>query len=157
MEKVYMSRAGYEKMKLELDDLKNEKRPYITKKIEEARAHGDLKENAEYHAAREEQGMTEARIIEIEDKMARATIVNNKDIPSDAIYIGATVTLLDEDMDMEIIYTLVPEDEADFTEGKISINSPVGKALLGYKIGDTVTIEVPARKLIYKVMKIERL
>lgn len=144
-------------MKAELRDLKTEKRPYITKKIEEARAHGDLKENAEYHAAREEQGMTEARISDLEDKLARAEIIDNKDIPSDAIYIGATATLYDTDMDMEIVYTLVPEDEADFSEGKISINSPVGKALLGYKVGDKIEVVVPARTIIYEVLKIERL
>ncbi len=157
MEKVYLSRKGYQNFKEELEHLKAEVRPGLSKKIEEARMHGDLKENAEYHAAREEQGLTEARINEIQDKMARTQIIDDQDIASDAIYVGATVTLYDQDIDTEIVYTLVSEDEADFAEGKISISSPVGKALLGYKVDELVEIKVPARTIVYKVVKIERL
>ncbi|OED36917.1 transcription elongation factor GreA [PVC group bacterium (ex Bugula neritina AB1)] len=157
MEKVYLSQKGYNNLKTELDNLKTNVRPQLSKKIELAREHGDLKENAEYHAAREEQGLAEARINEIQDKLARAKIVDNEEISTDAIYIGSTVTLYDQDMDSEIIYTLVSEDEASITEGKISISSPVGKSLLGHKVDDTIEIEVPARTISYKVIKIERL
>lgn len=157
MDKVYLSRNGYEKLKAKLFDLQNNVRPSLSKKIEEARSHGDLKENAEYHAAREEQGKTEALIAEMSDKLSRAYIIDEKDIPTDAIYIGATVTLYDKDMEKEIIYTIVPEDEANFAEGKISITSPVGKALLGHKVDEEIEIKVPARTITYRVIKIERL
>lgn len=157
MDYVYISKNGLENLKAELKNLKENVRPEISKRIEEARAHGDLKENAEYDAAREHQGITEARIREVEDRIARAKVIDDADIPADAIYIGATVTLFDQDMDLEVVYTLVPEDEADFAEGKIAVTSPVGKALLGYKTGDEVKIEVPARTIVYKVLNIERL
>jgi len=153
---VYLSQAGYDGFKLELKNLKEEKRPYLSKRIQEARAHGDLKENAEYDAAREDQGMTEARIRELEDKLSRAKIIDNEDISSDEVYIGASVTLLDIDMENEIVYSLVSEDEADFAAKKISISSPVGEALLGHKVGDVVKVQVPARLIQYKVLKIER-
>jgi transcription elongation factor GreA len=156
MEKVYLSRKGYEDLKKELAYLKNEKRPSVSKKIELAREHGDLKENAEYHAAREEQGLTEARISELSDKFARVQIIDDQNISTDAVYVGATVTLLDKDMDTEVVYMLVSEDEADFTENKISISSPVGKALLGNRVGDLVEIKVPIRMITYEVLKIER-
>ena len=156
MEKVYLSRKGYEDLKKELAYLKNEKRPSVSKKIELAREHGDLKENAEYHAAREEQGLTEARISELSDKLARVQTIDDQDISTDAVYVGATVTLLDKDMDTEIVYMLVSEDEANFAEGKISISSPVGKALLGNRVGDFVEIKVPIRMIVYEILKIER-
>ncbi len=156
MEKTYLSRQGFEKLKEELDYLKKEKRPAISKQIATARAHGDLKENAEYHAAREAQGHTEARIVELETKFANAVITDEADISSDAVYIGATVELFDIDMDKKIIYTLVSEDEADFSQGKISVTSPIGKGLLGKKIGETVKITVPARTIKYEIKKISR-
>ena len=156
MSKTYLSKEGYQKLKKELDFLKQEKRPEISKQIATARAHGDLKENAEYDAAREAQGHLEARIAEIETKLSTAVIVDNASIPTDAIYFGATVELLDIDFNRQITYTLVAEDEANFSQGKISISSPIGKGLLGYKEGDLVEITVPARTIKYKVLKISR-
>ncbi len=156
MSDVYLTREGYEKLKQEYDHLRNVKQPEISKQIATARAHGDLKENAEYDAAREAQGMTEARISELSDKLMRAKIIDDADLPTDAVYIGASVRLLDVDMEEEISYILVSEDEADFLEGKISISSPVGKALLGHKVGDSVEIEVPARVINYTILEITR-
>ena len=156
MADVYLSKAGYEKLEKELKYLRDVKRPEISKQIGEARAHGDLKENSEYHAAREAQGMTEARITELASKLANAKIIDNADIPKDAVYIGATVKLFDVDMENEIVYTLVSEDEADFSQGKIAVTSPIGKGLLGHKIGDVVKIQVPARTIQYKILQISR-
>ena len=157
MEKIYLSQKGYDDLKKELKYLQQEKRLEVSKKIQVARAHGDLKENGEYHAAREEQGLLEARISEMSDKLARATVLDNSDISSDAIYIGATVTLKDKDLDKVFVYSIVTEDESNFSQKKISIHSPIGKALLGHKVGDSVDIVVPARTIHYEVIKIERL
>jgi transcription elongation factor GreA len=156
MEKTYVTKQGYEKLKQELDFLKTTKRIEITRDIAEARAHGDLKENAEYHAAREAQGLNEARLIAIETKLATAVIINEADIPTDAVYIGATVELLDVDFERKITYTLVPEADSDFASGKISITSPIAKALLGGKIGEVVEVIVPARTVKYKILNISR-
>jgi len=156
MNKVYLSKDGYNKLKDELFSLKKEKRPQITQEIAEARAHGDLKENAEYHAAREMQGMVEARIAELEHKLSTATIIDDVNIPADQVYIGATVTLWDKEMKQEIKYTLVSEDEADFKTKKISVVSPVAKALLGHKVGDKVQVQVPARLITYEIKEITR-
>ena len=156
MKKVYLSREGYDKLKKELVDLKTNQRPAISKQIAEARAHGDLKENAEYDVARHAQGLSEARIAELESKLAVAKIIDNSEMSTDEIYIGATVTLLDIDLEKEIVYTLVSEDEADFAAKKISVASPIGKGLLGHKKGDKVSIQVPARTINYEVRGISR-
>lgn len=153
---VYLTNEGYEKLRLELEYLKTTRRRELSKEIGEARAHGDISENAEYDAAKEAQGLNEKRIAEIEDKLHRAKIIDDLDIPKDKIYIGATVALKDLDKEEEIKYTLVPAEEVNFKEGKISIHSPVAKGLLGRAEGETVEIKVPAGILRYKVIKISR-
>jgi transcription elongation factor GreA len=152
---IYLTKAGYEKLSQELEKLKN-KRKEISKAIGEARAHGDLSENAEYDAAKEAQALNEKKIAELEEKLSRARILEEKDIPQDQIFLGATVTLRDLDTGEEFQYTLVSEMEADLAENKISITSPVGKGLLKHKVGEIVEIKVPAGILSYQILKIER-
>ena len=154
--KIYLSPQGYEKLTKELEHLKTKKRRQLSKAIEAARAHGDISENAEYDAAKEEQGMNEKRIAELEDKLSNAEILDDSDIPKDEALLGATVKLKDLNSGEEIEYTLVAELEADFSSGKISVTSPVGKGLLGHKVKDTVEIHVPAGTLKYKIVKITR-
>lgn len=153
---VYLSREGYEKLRAELEYLRTTKRLQLSKDIGEARAHGDISENAEYDAAKEAQGLNEKKISELEDKLSRAKIIDDLDIPKDKIYIGATVRLKDIDSKEEIQYKLVSSEEADFTQGKISISSPIAKGLLGHKENDTVEIKVPAGILKYHIIKISR-
>ena len=156
MEKTYLSREGYEKLRKELDHAKKTERHAISKDIAAARAHGDLKENAEYHAAREAQSHLEAKIAELERKLSNSVIIDEANIPKDAVYIGATVKLLDTDLENEVEFTLVPEDEANFSAGKISVTSPLAKGLLGKKVGEVAVIKVPARVIKYKVLEIRR-
>lgn len=153
---IYLTRQGYEKLAKDLEYLKTIKRRELSKAIGAARAHGDISENAEYDAAKEAQGLNEKRIAELEDKLARGRIIDDEDIPKDEVLVGATVTLCDLDTNEEINYTLVSEEEADYTQGKISLTSPVGHALLGHKAGSLVEIKVPAGILKYKVIKITR-
>lgn len=155
MEKVYMTKEGFEKLKNELDYLKNEKRPEIQEAIGTARAHGDLKENAEYDAAREAQGLLEAKIRDLDDKLARTEIVDSSKIPQDAIYLGAKTELKDLDTGDIEHYQFVGAGEDDPINGKIQVTSPFAKALLGRKIDDEVSVTVPMGTLRYKVMKIE--
>jgi transcription elongation factor GreA len=156
MDDVYLTRAGYEKLMEELDFLKKEKRTQLSKAIGEARAHGDISENAEYEAAKEAQGLNEKRIAELEYKLAHARIIENEDIPGDEVLIGATVTLRDLDSQEVLEYTLVSEAEADYAAGKISVTSPVGIALLNHKEKEIVEIRVPAGVLRYELLKISR-
>jgi len=153
---VYLTRAGYEKLTKELEYLKTAKRRELSKAIGAARAHGDISENAEYDAAKEAQGLNEKKIAELEDKLSRGRILDDEDMPKDEALLGATVTLQDLDTEEEVVYMLVSEEEADYTQGKISANSPVGQALLGQKIGSKLEIKVPAGILKYKVLKISR-
>ena len=153
VEKMPMLAEGYEKLNEQLKALKAE-RPLIVDAIEEARAHGDLSENAEYHAAKERQGQVEATIADIEDKLSRAQIIDPRDLPGDRIVFGATVTLLDED-DKSVKYQIVGQAEADAKSGKISYNSPLGRALIGKSLGDEVEVTVPAGDRWYEVSKIE--
>ncbi|MBB5709088.1 transcription elongation factor GreA [Sphingomonas xinjiangensis] len=153
VDKMPMLKEGYEKLTAELKRLKTE-RPLIVDAIEEARAHGDLSENAEYHAAKEQQGQNEATIADIEGKLSRAQIIDPKDLSGDKIVFGATVTLLDED-DKPIRYQIVSETEADASIGRISYNSPIGRALIGRKIDEEVEVSVPAGDRYYLVSKIE--
>jgi len=153
---VYLTRDGYEKLVKELEHLKQVKRKQLSKAIAEARAHGDISENAEYDAAKEAQGLNEERIAELESKLGMARILEHENIKSDEVLIGATVGLQDLDTNEVFDYTLVSEMEADFASGKISINSPVAKGLLRHKVGDVVEIEIPAGKLKYKILKISR-
>lgn len=153
MEKVPMLAEGYEKLTAELKLLREE-RPRIVDAIEEARAHGDLSENAEYHAAKERQGHVEAQIAEIEDRVSRAQIIDPTTLSGDRVVFGATVTLLDED-DKKHRYQIVGQTESDANAGRISYNSPLGKALIGRKTGDDVEVTVPAGERSYEIQKIE--
>ena len=153
---IFLTKQGYEKLRKELKALRGTKRREIADALEKARLLGDLSENAEYDAAKQSQDINEKRIYELEHKLGRARILDNEDIPKDKAYVGAKVTLLDADSKEEIVYMLVAEDEADFGQGKISLSSPVGKALLGKKKGEIVNIKVPAGTLRYKIMHISR-
>jgi transcription elongation factor GreA len=142
--KVPMTITGAERLRAELQELKTETRPKIVAAIAEARAHGDLKENAEYHAAREQQSFMEGRINEIEHKLSHAQIIDVTKLPhSGKVVFGVTVELIDTDSDEESRYQIVGEDEADIKAGRISVNSPIARALLGKEEGDTVEVQVP--------------
>ena len=154
MDKTPLTKDGEKKLQEELKNLKLE-RPKITKAIAEAREHGDLKENAEYHAAREQQSMVEARIKDIEFKLGNSEIIDSKFSENkNQIIFGSTVELLNTKDNSKIKYQLVGEDEADLTKNKISFNSPIGKGLMNKKIGDIITILVPKGKLNFKVINI---
>ena len=153
VEKMPMLQEGYQKLTADLKRLKEE-RPQIVDAIEEARAHGDLSENAEYHAAKERQGQIEASIADIEDKLSRAQIIDPKELSGDKIVFGATVTLLDED-EKAIRYQIVGQTEADAKTGRISYNSPLGRALIGRKVDDEVEVAVPAGDRYYLVSQID--
>ena len=152
---IYLSQEGYDKLKMELEELKGVKRPEISKKIAEARDFGDLKENAEYHAAKEAQAVLEAKILQLEQTMSRAKILKKNDIASDKVTILSQVRLKDINRDMEVEYTLVSPQESDFKQNKISTASPVGKALLGKQKGDVVEVRVPAGVLKYEVVDLK--
>ncbi|MCO4091777.1 MAG: transcription elongation factor GreA [Sphingorhabdus sp.] len=152
-EKYPMLAEGYEKLTTDLKRLRDE-RPLIVEAIEEARAHGDLSENAEYHAAKERQGQVEAAISDIEDKIGRAQIIDPSTLSGDKIVFGATVNLLDEN-DKPVRYQLVGETEADAKAGRISYNSPLGRALIGRVVEDEVELTVPSGDKYYLVSKIE--
>lgn len=153
VEKLPMLAEGYERLTAELKALREE-RPLIVDAIEEARSHGDLSENAEYHAAKERQGQVEASIGDLEDKLSRAQIIDPLSLSGDRIVFGATVTLLDED-DKPVKYQIVGPYEADAKIGRISYNSPLGKALIGRKVKDEVEVTVPSGDKFYLVKKIE--
>ena len=152
-DKMPMLAEGFEKLTSDLKRLRTE-RPQIIDQIEEARAHGDLSENAEYHAAKERQGQVEASISDIEDKISRAQIIDPTSLSGDKIVFGATVTLLDED-EKPVTYQLVGEAEADAKRGMISYNSPLGRALIGRQAQDEVEVTVPSGDKFYLVEKIE--
>jgi transcription elongation factor GreA len=152
-EKYPMLVEGYEKLTTDLKRLRDE-RPMIVEAIEEARAHGDLSENAEYHAAKERQGQVEASISEIEDKIGRAQIIDPSTLSGDKIVFGATVSLMDEN-DKPVRYQLVGETEADAKAGRISYNSPLGRALIGRIVDDEIEVTVPSGDKYYLVSKIE--
>ena len=153
VDKLPILKEGYDKLTAELKRLKIE-RPLIVDAIEEARAHGDLSENAEYHAAKEQQGQNEATISDIEGKLSRAQIIDPRDLSGDKVVFGATVTLLDED-DKPLKYQIVSETEADARTGRISYNSPLGRALIGRKVDEEVEVTVPAGDKFYLVSKVE--
>lgn len=143
-ERVPMTPAGYKNLQAELKRLKAEERPKIIQAIEEARAHGDLSENAEYDAAKEAQGQLDQKLKEIEDHLARAQVIDPETLSGDRIVFGATVDLMDLTRDKQLTYMLVGEDESDLSSGKISIKSPLGKALIGKKKGEYFTFQSPA-------------
>jgi len=156
MNEIYLTRAGYQKLMGELEALKTVQRRKFSKAIGEARAHGDIGENAEYDAAKEAQAHNEKKISELEEKLSRARIIDDEDIPKDRVLVGATVKLKDLDSEEEIEYTLVSEEEADYSQGKISTSSPVGGSLLNHKVNDIVEIKIPAGVLKYKIIAISR-
>ena len=154
MEKEPITISGLQKLKLELDNLKNIKRPKIVAAIAEARAHGDLKENAEYHAAREQQSFVEGRIKDIEGKLSNSQIIDISRIPkSDKVIFGTTVIVADDDK--EITYKIVGEDEADLKKGKISVTSPISRSLVGKSEGDSVTIKTPSGEINYEIIEVK--
>ncbi len=155
MEKVYMSQDGFEKSKKELDEMKMVKRAEIQEAIATAREFGDLKENAEYHAAREAQGLLEARIRQLDDKLARTEIVDSSNIPTDAIHFGAKVEVRDMDTGDIENYELVGAGDDDPINDKILVSSPFAQALLEHKVNDEVEVNAPAGVLRFKILKIE--
>ncbi|MFA4991525.1 MAG: transcription elongation factor GreA [Candidatus Omnitrophota bacterium] len=153
---VFLTKQGFEKLKEELRILKTQKRKEIANALEKARQLGDLSENAEYDSAKQAQAINEKRIMELEIKLATARILDENSVSTDKAYIGATLKLVDIDSKEELVYKLVTEDEADFSEGRVSVSSPVGKALLGLKRGDIANIKVPSGVLKYRVVDISR-
>lgn len=153
-ERAPMTAVGFGKLKDELRRLKAEERPSIVREIEAARAHGDLSENAEYHAAKEKQGQLEARIAQLEDRLARAQVIDPTGQPIDRVRFGFTVDLEDADTGEQVTYTLLGEEEADVAQGRISVTSPVGRALLGKVVGDSVTVQIPKGTREFEVLEI---
>ncbi|HMB97920.1 MAG TPA: transcription elongation factor GreA [Balneolaceae bacterium] len=156
MKKNYLSKEGYERMEAELRDLKTRGRKEIAEEIAEARAKGDLSENAEYDAAKEAQGYLEKKIAELEHTLATSEIIDERNIDDTKAFLLSTVTILNRKTNKEMKYTLVSKDEADFKEKKISVDSPIGQAILGKEVGDIVDVNVPAGKLKLEIKKIER-
>ncbi len=154
-EKIPMTPEGHAALEREAKHLKSVERPRIIKAIAEARAHGDLSENAEYHAAKEQQGMTEARVKELENSLSRAQIIDVSKMDGDKIKFGATVTLVDEDTEEEIRYQLVGDFESDASNGKISISSPVARALMGKEVGDSAEVSTPGGGRYFEILKVE--
>ncbi len=152
---VPMTSEGYQRLQEELKQLIRVERPKVVQDIAEARDHGDLSENAEYDAAKDRQGFIEGRIKELNDKIARAQVIDPKSINSEKIVFGAKVTLFDIDTEKEVSYQIVGEDEADIKVGKISITSPVGKSLIGHTVDEEVKIIVPSGIRVYEVTGIE--
>ncbi|MTI51208.1 MAG: transcription elongation factor GreA [Alcanivorax sp.] len=158
MQRVPMTTAGAEALRKELDQLKKVDRPRISAAIAEAREHGDLKENAEYHAAREQQGFCEGRIQDIESKLSNAQIIDITSIQNTGkVIFGVTVTIVDVDSEEEKVYQIVGDDEADIKSGKLSVNSPIARGLIGREEGDTVQIDTPGGTKEYEVDKVEHL
>jgi transcription elongation factor GreA len=155
LDSVPMTREGYNKIKAEISRLENEEMPAITEKIAEARAEGDLKENAEYHAQRENQGKVAAKIAQLKGKIAKASIIDISQLPKDEVVFGCTVTVEDLAYGDEEEFTLVGAGEEDYDAGKILVTSPFGQGLIGKKVGETAEIEVPAGTQKFKILKIE--
>lgn len=154
-EKIPMTAAGYSALETELKTLKSVERPNIIVAIQEARAHGDLSENAEYHAAKERQSFIEGRILEIEDKISRAQIIDVSKLSGKVVKFGATVTVVDEDTEKKSKYQIVGDIEADFSKGLISISSPLARALIGKSVGDSVDVNTPGGGRTYEIAKVE--
>ena len=153
-----MTTAGEAALKSELEHLKRVQRPAIVKAISEAREHGDLKENAEYHAAREQQGFCEGRIQEIESKLADAVVIDISNIPlGDKVIFGVTVTIINCDTDEEMRYKIVGEDEADIKDSKISVTSPIARSLIGKMVGDIVSVQTPGGTVEYEIDLVEHI
>lgn len=155
MEKVPMTKKGSERLLEELKNLKLIERPAVIAAIAEARAHGDLSENAEYHAAREKQSFIEGRILELEDAISRAQVIDTSTLSGEKIVFGANVLLFDEDMEEEISYQIVGQYEADLQQGRISIQSPLARALIGKFVGDVAEVSSPNGGKSYEILKVE--
>ena len=154
MEKVPMTPGGYDRLDEELRRLKYVERPAVIQAISEARAHGDLSENAEYHAAKERQGWIEGQILELEDKFSRAEVIDISKLAGDTVKFGATVTLIDEDTEQKKTWQIVGDYEADVKSGKISISSPIARAVIGKKKGDSVEVSAPGGSKTYEIGKV---
>ncbi len=150
-----MTPEGHAKLKEELGRLKTEERPRIIREIGTAREHGDLSENAEYHAAKDRQGMIEARISELESKIGLAEVIDISDLSGDHIQFGATVTVVDEETEEESTYQIVGVDEAEVNEGRLSISSPLARALIGKSSGDAIEINTPGGARNYEILAVE--
>jgi transcription elongation factor GreA len=155
MDKVPMTVEGYAALESELKRLKTEERPSIIAQISEARSHGDLSENAEYHAAKERQSFIEGRLAELEDKIARAQVIDPAKLGGSSVKFGATVTVQDEDSGSKAKYKIVGEDEADVKAGKISISSPIARAMIGKEEGDVVEVMAPGGPKSYEILKVK--
>lgn len=155
MDKVPMTAEGYAALEAEIKYLKTVERPRIIKQISDARTHGDLSENAEYHAAKDQQGWVEARVAELEDKVSRAEVIDVSKLSGDTVKFGAFVTLVDEDSEDESVYQIVGEFEADVKKGKISVTSPIARAIIGKRKGDSVEVMTPGGGKSYEIVKIK--
>lgn len=155
MEKVPMTAGGFNRLQEELKHLKSVARPEVIKAIAEAREHGDLSENAEYHAARERQSFIEGRVMELEDRISRAEIIDTSKLSGDTVKFGATVTLADEDTDEEITYQIVGQDESDIKEGRLSITAPLARSLIGKAEGDQVEVTTPGGSKSYEIVTVQ--
>jgi len=154
MARIPITKKGYEALQAELERYKKVERPKNIRDIEEARAHGDISENAEFEAAKERQSHIDGRIRDLEHKLAEAQIIDTSNLSTEKVVFGATVTVRDLQSDKEQRYTLVGQDEADLKNGKISVQSPVGRALIGKRVGDTVEVQTPAKVAEYEVLNI---
>lgn len=155
MDKIPMTAAGYRALEDEIQHLKMVERPAVIKMIEEARAHGDLSENAEYHAAKDRQAFIEGRVMDLEDKLSRADVIDVSKLSGKTVKFGATVTLADEDTDTKVKYQIVGDLEADAKRGRISISSPIARALIGKSAGDTVEVAAPGGARSYEILKVQ--
>lgn len=154
MQKIPMTATGYQRLEAELKNLKSVERPSVIRAISEAREHGDLSENAEYHAAKERQGWIETRILEVEDKLSRAEVIDVSKLSGDKVKFGATVVLADEDTDEESTYQIVGADEADIKAGLLSITAPLARALVGKSEGETVEVTTPSGAKAYEIVSV---
>lgn len=155
MDRVPMTPEGAAKLRDELKQLKEVERPKVSKDIGVAREHGDLSENAEYHAAKERQGWIEARIKDLEDKLARAEVIDPSKLSGSRVAFGATVTVTNLDTEEEAVYRIVGPDEADLNQGSISVTSPLARALIGKEVGDEVKVRMPAGERVYEILEVE--
>ncbi len=154
MEKVPMTAGGYDALEAELKRLKTVDRPAVIQAISAAREHGDLSENAEYHAAKEKQSFIETRVIELEDKISRAQVIDVSKLSGNVIKFGANITLVDTDTDEEVVYQIVGVDEADVKAGRLSVSSPVARALIGKTVGDEIEVTTPGGHKSYEILKV---
>jgi len=155
MERIPMTAAGLKALEDEINHLKTVERPSIIRMIAEARAHGDLSENAEYHAAKERQAFVEGRVMELEDKVGRADVIDVSKLSGTTVKFGATVTLVDEDTDAEMKFQIVGDLESDAKQGRISVSSPIARALIGKSKGDTVEVSAPGGARSYEILKVQ--